>query len=40
LPWLDLLIEASPFLSERDGSRRAVEQADANVSGLYTVSGI
>jgi hypothetical protein len=27
---LDLLVEASPFLGERDGTRRAVEQTDAN----------
>ena len=28
--WLHLLIEASPFLGERDGARRAVEQPDAD----------
>jgi hypothetical protein len=29
---LDLLVEASPFLGERDGTRRAVEQTDANAA--------
>ncbi len=29
---LDLLIEASPFLGERDGARRAIKQADADAA--------